>query len=111
MIWAATAVAGGIGAVARVLITARVDERFGAPRGTVIVNVLGTAALTYVVSSSLGSDARLVVGVGLLGGLTTFSTWMLDGLAMAVTHGFAAAALHVARVSAVAVLIAAVTLL
>jgi CrcB protein len=49
----------------------------GAPTATAAVNVLGAALIGVV--AALGNDvAVLVLGVGLLGGFTTFSTWMLE---------------------------------
>ncbi len=86
----AMVLAGGLGAVLRFLVdhlSARLITRHF-PLGTLIVNVTGSLALGLVVGA-LGahSDATLVLGTGLLGGFTTFSThavetlrlWMVDG--------------------------------
>lgn len=55
----------------------------GFPLGTVIVNVVGVFALAWLMAAGevrgVGSPAlRLFLGTGLLGALTTFSTFSLD---------------------------------
>jgi len=70
---------GGVGAVVRVLATQLGETRLpgGAPAATGVVNVVGAALLGLV--AALGGDpAMLVLGGGLLGGMTTFSTWMVE---------------------------------
>ncbi len=110
MIWVATALVGGVGAVVRFVVTTRVNERYGAPRGTVCVNLVGTAALVLLLMMDSSADLRHVVGIGLLGGLTTFSTWMVDGLRLALDQDVGAALRHLAKVSMMAVLIASIVL-
>ena len=110
MIWAATALAGGVGAVVRFVVATWVNERYGAPRGTVCVNLIGTAALVLLLVTDSNADLRHILGIGLLGGLTTFSTWMVDGLRLALDQGVDAAMRHVAKVLAMAVLIASIVL-
>ena len=70
---------GGFGAVARVFTT-RLGERHvpgGAITMTALINIVGAGLLGVV--AALGNDvALLVLGGGLLGGLTTFSTWMVE---------------------------------
>ncbi len=70
---------GGIGAVVRVLATAHGETRLpgGAPTATALVNVVG-AALLGLVAGWGGDLALLVLGGGLLGGMTTFSTWLVE---------------------------------
>ncbi|GAA1948133.1 fluoride efflux transporter FluC [Microbacterium aquimaris] len=77
------AVAGGVGAGLRysadVLITGGARERF--PRGIFLVNAAGSFALGVVTGLSahiLSADAVAVLGTGLLGGFTTFSTVSVD---------------------------------
>jgi len=48
------------------------------PFGTLAVNLSGGLALGGLVGLGLAGDAMLVLGAGLLGGYTTFSTWMLE---------------------------------
>jgi len=70
---------GGLGAVVRVLATQAGETRLpgGAPTATGLVNVVG-AALLGLVAGWGGDPAVLVLGGGLLGGMTTFSTWMVE---------------------------------
>ena len=71
-------VAGAVGALVRVEVTARRGVR----QGTAIVNLAGGFLLGLVVGLAgayhAESSTLLVLGVGGLGGLTTFSTWALD---------------------------------
>lgn len=47
-------------------------------RGTMALNVLGAFALGLLVASEPGQATVIVVGTGLLGSLTTFSTFALE---------------------------------
>jgi CrcB protein len=70
---------GAVGAIARFLLdgvlSARASSMF--PLGTLVVNLTGAFALGFV-TGKLSGDAQLLVGTGLLGGYTTFSTWMFE---------------------------------
>jgi fluoride exporter len=80
----ALAVAGAFGAVARYLLDAMVTRRGSQewPRGTALVNVLGSLLLGVLVGVSatraLPANLELAVGAGFLGAFTTFSTWMVQ---------------------------------
>lgn len=71
-------VAGAVGALVRAEVTARRGVR----QGTAIVNLAGGFLLGLLVglAGSYHADAGplLVLGVGGAGGLTTFSTWVMD---------------------------------
>ena len=71
--WLGIAALGGVGSIARFLLDGAVSARVASafPWGTLAVNATGSFALGVV-----GSNA--VVGVGLIGAYTTFSTWMLE---------------------------------
>lgn len=77
---------GGVGAMLRFLLDGAVTRRTGGgfPFGTLAVNLSGALVLGVVAGAALSGDAYEVWGVGLLGGYTTFSTWMLE------THRLAA---------------------
>lgn len=81
MIVALVLVGGGTGATLRWLITAWLgtNER-GFPIGTTSVNVVGSFVLGVLVGANVaaGSFADEPLAVGVLGGFTTFSTWMVE---------------------------------
>jgi fluoride exporter len=69
---------GGVGAVARFLLDGAVTARAGSgfPWGTLAVNLSGAFALGLLVG--VADDTYRLLGTGLLGAYTTFSTWMLE---------------------------------
>jgi fluoride exporter len=71
---------GGAGAIARFLLGGAVAGRLGRafPYGTLAVNVLGSFVLGVLVGAALSGDAYRLVGSGLIGAFTTFSTWALE---------------------------------
>lgn len=82
LLFVGAALAGGVGAVLRYLVdlgVARVaGRRF--PWGILLVNISGSFALGLVTTAL--PDAAFLLGAGLLGGYTTFSTAMLDTVAL-----------------------------
>ena len=78
--WVAIGLAGGCGAVGRALLTHLVNIRAGRafPYGTLAVNLSGAIALGVLAGSGLSGDALRILGTGLLGAYTTFSTWMME---------------------------------
>jgi CrcB protein len=72
-------VLGAFGAIARFLLDGAVSARAGSgfPWGTLAVNLTGAFVLGFF-AGRLSGDAQLLVGTGLLGGYTTFSTWMFE---------------------------------
>ena len=74
-LWAGVGLLGGLGAVARVRLT---ELGGGAVRGTLGVNLAGSFVFGALVGAGLRGDALLLVGGGLLGALTTFSTWLAE---------------------------------
>lgn len=68
----------GVGAAVRFLAS---DRWPGGHRGTLLVNVAGSLLLGLLTGA--GAAVPLVVGVGGLGALTTFSTFAADTLALA----------------------------
>ena len=71
---------GGVGAISRFALDGTVSGRLGEdlPLGTLAVNVIGSLLLGVAAGASLGDDAYLLAGTGLLGAFTTFSTWALE---------------------------------
>ncbi len=72
---------GGAGATARHLLDEFVSEHVPAifPLGILAVNVLGAFLIGVLTGAAVDGDAGRLLATGLLGGFTTFSTWMLDG--------------------------------
>lgn len=121
-----TAAAGGLGAVARMLLTdlieagrravsSRTGRRRSAspsrpespsrprhpfPWGTFIVNVTGSLALGFLLGAAaarvLPDALTTIVGVGFLGGYTTFSTASVDTVEMLQRRQLGAALFNVA---------------
>lgn len=82
LLFVAAALAGGVGAVLRYLVDLGVAKVAGRrfPWGIFVVNLTGSFALG-VVTAAL-PDQAFLLGAGLLGGYTTFSTAMLDTVAL-----------------------------
>ena len=82
LLFLAAALAGGAGAVLRHLVDTGVAALAGRrfPWGILVVNLSGSFALG-VVTTAL-PDGAFVLGAGLLGGYTTFSTAMLDAVGL-----------------------------
>jgi len=72
---------GAIGAVLRYLV-ANVILRWRGPTkiptSTVVVNVIGSFVLGLLVFGSAGSDAMLLVGIGVCGAFTTYSSFSVQ---------------------------------
>ncbi|HIW95427.1 MAG TPA: CrcB family protein [Candidatus Corynebacterium gallistercoris] len=92
-VWEALAVAaaGGVGAAARYTLDNELKSRFSqklrwaAPLWSLLViNACGSFALGAIMSAELGEFTTEVVGVGLCGGFTTFSTVMVETLTSAI---------------------------
>jgi CrcB protein len=88
LLWGGVALLGGAGAVARFAVSDAVGRRGEGwfPWGTLAVNLSGTALLGLIVGVAVRGDALTLVGGGLLGSYTTFSTWMLDSERLAEHH-------------------------
>ncbi len=80
------ALGGSIGAVFRYLISLFMIQLFGSgfPFGTLAVNIIGSFFMGIIYAlgqvSHLSPELKALVGVGLLGALTTFSTFSNETL-------------------------------
>ena len=81
----AVAIGGAIGAVARFWMSNGVYAWLGRdfPWGTLVVNVVGSLVMGwlyvhFVERGEVSQEVRLALMTGLLGGLTTFSTFSLE---------------------------------
>ncbi|MEP0191676.1 MAG: fluoride efflux transporter CrcB [Erythrobacter sp.] len=88
------AIGGAIGAVARYQLGRFVTHSIGSPTGaqfpwpTFAANILGCLAMGLLFgwlarNAGAGESLRLLLGVGLLGGFTTFSAFSLEMLLLA----------------------------
>ena len=106
LIFVLASLAGGVGAAMRyaadVGVKRFLPDRF--PWGIVLVNITGSFALGMVTASI--PDLAFIIGAGLLGGYTTFSTAMLDTLALWKDGARPASALHLLGTFAAAVIAA-----
>ena len=78
--WTAVALLGAAGAWGRFYVGGAVAAHWPSafPFGTFIVNLTGGFLLGLLTGLSLSGDAILILGTGLLGAYTTFSTWMVE---------------------------------
>ena len=97
-------IGGGLGAVSRHLTGMAVMRVSGArfPWGTMLVNIAGCLAMGLLIAwlarrSAGGSDLRLLLATGFLGGFTTFffSAFSLDAVTLYERGALTAAAAYV----------------
>jgi fluoride exporter len=71
---------GGVGAVGRFLLDGAVAARArrGFTWGKLAVNLTGAFALGLLTGAALTGDGMRLLGTGLLGAYTTFSTWAFE---------------------------------
>ena len=100
---AAIAVGGGLGSVARFIVTREMERCLGnfLPYGTLIVNVLGSLALGWLATVFLARPEinialRLGIAVGFLGAFTTFSAFSFESVQLMLNGTVWRAALNVA---------------
>ena len=84
MIVVGLAVAGSLGAILRYLVDRAVQARARSefPYGTLVINVTGSLILGFLTGAALhhhlAADWLTVLGTGMIGAYTTFSTFSFD---------------------------------
>jgi fluoride exporter len=100
------ALAGGVGAVLRFTVDSLIAQRARRrmPLGTVVINVTGSFLLGLLTALAIDhaglADAKAVLGTGLLGGYTTFSTASVEAVNLSLGEGPGSAALAGAHAGA-----------
>jgi fluoride exporter len=96
------ALGGAVGSVARYLMASSIQTATGwnFPLGTVLVNILGCflIGILYVLLVARPDprhDLRALLMVGVMGGFTTFSSFSLETVTMAMNGNYAGATLNV----------------
>lgn len=93
-----TALAGGAGAALRLFLDGAARERWGTflPFGTLAINIGGSFVLGLLAGLAqhlIPPAWLLVLGTGLMGGFTTFSTASVETVRLLTARRFAAAAI------------------
>jgi CrcB protein len=86
MTWVIATVAGSLGAVLRYLISGAVQRRSDSalPVGTAAVNLSGALVLGLILGTG-NTSLTWTAGAAVMGGFTTFSTWMVETVGLGVT--------------------------
>ncbi|MGK2350409.1 fluoride efflux transporter FluC [Cutibacterium sp. V947] len=99
MLW--ICLAGGLGAVTRLLLDLCISSRLSAPVpvGTLVINVVGSLLLGFITAVALGDvgfsqHLKGPLGTGFCGGFTTFSTASVETARTASGRGVNVAGLH-----------------
>ena len=92
---------GALGSGARYLASTAIARALGPdfPRGTLFVNVTGSFLLAFILAlraETLGPEARLFLGAGVMGGYTTYSSFNYETLALVERGSAGLAAANVA---------------
>jgi fluoride exporter len=102
-------VGGAIGSVLRFLTSLAAAQWLGAdfPYGTLIVNLVGSFVIGFVheiggEALMIPDDMRLFITTGMMGGLTTYSTFSYETVRLMETHAWAGAWINVVITTACA---------
>ena len=95
----AVAIGGGLGAWLR-FVAGRLIPAGSFPFATLTINIIGSFAMgllaAWLARQGGNESVRLLLGVGVLGGFTTFSAFSLEVVTLAQRGAMTAAALYVA---------------
>lgn len=98
LVFVAAALAGGVGAAARYALDIAANRMLGTrlPWGILVVNITGSFALGLVSAGLAGATGVWVLGAGLLGGYTTFSSVAVTTAVLADERRITASTLYAA---------------
>lgn len=111
LLFAAVCLAGGVGATLRFVVDGLVRSRVRTafPVGTALINVTGSFVLGILAGLTLGAllppEWELVLGTGVMGGYTTFSTASIETLRLIQGRAYRLALLNGFGVLVVTVLV------
>ncbi len=91
-----TALLVALGAAVGAPLRFLVGRAFPGPRGTLLVNVVGSLLLGFLIALPASGTALAVLGTGFCGALTTYSTFGLDTLKLVEEGAHRRALLNVA---------------
>ena len=101
-IYLAIAVGGSFGAISRYWMVSSTHQWLGAafPYGTLAVNLLGSVLMGFlsvllIYRLQVSEEMRLGILAGFLGSFTTFSTFAIDTLELAMDDSLAKALLYI----------------
>lgn len=100
LLFLAVSLAGGVGAALRLVVDGAVKARVrtALPVGTLLINVAGSLVLGFVTELALAGVVadvwRLVIGTGLCGGFTTFSTASFETVRLVQERRYALGAMN-----------------
>lgn len=79
-LWVLAGLGGGLGSLLRYLLARWAGQRFAGafPWGTLTANCIGALLLGALAGYGPPEMWSVLLGTGVMGGLTTFSTWMLE---------------------------------
>ena len=94
-------IGGFVGSALRYLVYIWVDKRFEAifPLSTFLVNIIGSLILGLIaglfLKSNISVELRLLLGVGICGSFTTFSTFAIENVTLLEQKDFFTASAYV----------------
>ena len=102
MTWFLVAIGGAVGTLARYGISRFAEDHpaLGLPWGTLTANLLGSLLLGFIAARTTGRtlwgvELQAVLGVGVMGGFTTYSSFNLETIRLFEEFGLGRAALYV----------------
>ena len=89
------ALGAAVGTSLRYLFTVRLDPGDRLPRGTLLVNLVGSALLGALLGAAADGRTAALLGVGFCGGLTTYSAFAVQSVVAGPRRGTAYVALTI----------------